>query len=177
MPARITRLDHHRKAVQRHVARVQDLAQLALGLDISDGAKAEIAHAAHRLEQEATPEPEWTFVKLHGPAYRHIVRLIHSHLPKPDLTTRIFSMACTYAKNGTNEVMANRRRLAEDAMTTPDEVSRAMSALVDLGAMTREVRGRRPVYSINPDVVWAGTETQRQAAVARGAPRLQVVEG
>jgi len=71
----------------------------------------------------------------------------------------------------TGEIMASRSQLSEDAETTPQEVSRALSRLADMGALIRLRPGR---YAINPHVGWAGSMAAREAAT-QGVPRLRLV--
>ena len=67
--------------------------------------------------------------------------------------------------------MAGRARLAEDADITPDEVSRALNRLADLGALLKLRPGR---YAINPHVGWSGGLVERQAAAKDVAGALRI---
>lgn len=69
--------------------------------------------------------------------------------------------------------MAGRARIAEDAETTLQEASRALSRLADMGALLRLRPGR---YAINPHVGWAGSLAKRETAAKDVSP-LRVVEG
>ena len=62
--------------------------------------------------------------------------------------------------------------MAEDADITPDEVSRALNRLAEIGALLKLRPGR---YAINPHVGWTGGLVERQAA-AKDAPALRPVE-
>ena len=168
MPAVIRRLDPHREQRKAHFASVHDAAQLVLGLELPDEVRAEIANAVYRLDAEDRP---WTFVMISTEQVRFVIKAIQTGTARPAIVQRVWMAALTHMHMDTGEVMADRRRLADDAMTTPQEVSRAMSALVEIKAMIREQRGRHPVYLVNPRVGWAGSESKRKAAAAR-APRL-----
>jgi DNA-binding IclR family transcriptional regulator len=63
----------------------------------------------------------------------------------------------------TGLMQATVSELAEDAGTNHNEVYRALSRLVEIGALRRTGRGR---YAINPDAGWAGTLASREAARA-----------
>jgi predicted transcriptional regulator of viral defense system len=60
--------------------------------------------------------------------------------------------------------------LAQDAETNPDEASRALSRLAQIGALIRLKPGR---YAINPHVGWQGSLLKRQQS-AENTPTLVV---
>ena len=73
----------------------------------------------------------------------------------------------------TIEIMAGRKRLAQDARITPEHVSRALSRLVEIGALLKLRPGR---YAINPNAGWAGNLSTRQEAAQHVQPVLLPVE-
>ena len=92
-------------------------------------------------------------------------------------TSGLKSVGAVAGNGGAGEILATREQLAADIGILPCNVSRAMSELVKIGAIVRHRRGRKVVYSINPNIGWNGGEGSRQAA-ARKAPALRlVVEG
>src|SRR4051812_13923091 len=88
------------------------------------------------------------------------------------LTLRIWNAAISHIRYDTGEIMAGRNRLSEDADTTPQETSRALSRLTEIGALLKLRRGR---YAINPHVGWTGSLVKRQEA-AKTAPSLRVID-
>ena len=67
----------------------------------------------------------------------------------------------SYAEWNTGKVSAPIQELADAAGTTPTEAYRALSHLVELGALVRTGRGR---YALNPDVAWSGSLVAREGA-------------
>lgn len=153
---------------KRHDA-ITQAAQLLLGLPIglSDQVRDELAEAASRYE----PTNPWTFTMLSPDQLRIVLKKING-CPHPALTLRVWSALVTYVQMNTGEIMASRIRLAEDAETTPQEVSRALTRLADMGALLRLRPGR---YAINPHVGWAGSLAKREAA-SQGVPQLTLVK-
>ncbi|KAF0138746.1 MAG: hypothetical protein FD153_1136 [Rhodospirillaceae bacterium] len=145
--------------------------QLAFDFDLSEDARAEIDNTLYRLTEE--PGERWLFVKISPEQFRYVTKVIQD-MARPDQTLRIWIAAITYMRMDTGEILATREQLAEDANTTINEVSRTMTELVKIGAIVRQRRGRKVVYSINPNVGWNGGEGSRQAA-ARKAPALRLV--
>ena len=145
--------------------------QMAFEFDLSDDARVEIDNALYRLTEE--PGERWLFVKISPEQFRYVTKAIRETV-RPDQTLRIWTTAITYMRQDTGEILATRERLAGDANTTLNEISRTMSELVRIGAIVRHRRGRKVVYSINPTVGWNGGEGSRQAA-ARKAPALKLV--
>lgn len=140
---------------------------LALPLGLNDQVRDALAEAASRYE----PTPSWTFTMLSPDQLRIVLKKINAS-DKPAITLRVWSALVTHVRMDTGEIMANRSRLAEDAETTPQEVSRALTRMADMGALIRIRPGR---YAINPHVGWAGSLVKREAA-AQGVPQLTLVK-
>lgn len=140
---------------------------LELPLGLSDPTRDEIAEALGRYE----PTPRWTYVMLNPDQLRAVLKRINA-CPHPGLTLRVWTALVTHVRLETGEVMASRTRLADDADTTPQEVSRALTRLADMGILLRLKPGR---YAVNPAVAWAGSLAKRETA-AEEAPRLRLVE-
>lgn len=139
--------------------------QLPLGL--SDAARDEVAAALNRYD----PDPTWTFTMLSNDQLRLVLKKINAS-ERPAITLRVWTALTTHVLVNTGEIMASRARLAEDAETTPQEVSRALTLLTELGPLIRIRPGR---YKINPHVGWAGSLEKREAA-SRETPPLRLVE-
>jgi len=90
---------------------------------------------------------------------------------KPALTMRVWLAAISHIRYDTGEIMAGRERLAEDAETTPDEVSRALNRLFEIGAL---LKLRPGCYEINPHVGWTGDLMKRQAAAKDESPARRI---
>lgn len=163
MPAKVERLRPKRHDI---IAQSLQLA-LELPLGLSQGARDEIAEALGRYEPTST----WTYTMLAPEQLRIVLKLINAS-EKPATTLRVWTALVSHVRLGSQgEIMASRTRLAEDAETTPQEASRALACLTELGALTRLRLGR---YAINPHVGWAGSLAERETA-AKDAPMMRLV--
>jgi hypothetical protein len=80
---------------------------------------------------------------------------------------KVWSAAISHICYDTGEIMAGRERLAEDAETTPEHASHALTQLVEIGALLKLRRGR---YAINRE--FSKTIADRSSACGhRNAPR------
>lgn len=141
---------------------------LELPLGLSDTTRDELATA---LDRYAPPERFWTYTMLNPDQLRLVLKKINA-CPHPGLTLRVWTAAVTHIRMETGEIMASRHRLANDADTSAQEVSRALSRLTDMGILLRLKPGR---YGLNPHVGWAGSLAQREAA-AKGVPQLRLID-
>ena len=140
-------------------------------IGLSEEAAAVIENAIYRITD--TPGARAVFTMITNDQVRYVAK-VTAALPRPDLTWKVFSLAITYARQDTGEILASREQLASDAHTHPDHVSRAMTQLSKIGAILKEKRGRNVVYKVNPHVAWNGGEGARLAA-AKNAPKLRLV--
>jgi|SRR4051812_38146022 hypothetical protein len=116
-----------------------------------------------------TPPEAWGFVMLNPEQQRLVLRAINRS-EKPLITLRVWNAAISHIRYDTGEIMASRERLAKDADTNPDEASRALSRLTQIGALLRLKPGR---YAINPHVGWQGSLRKREHS-AKNTPVLVV---
>lgn len=140
---------------------------LQLPLGLSDPTRDELAEALGRYE----PVAKWTYTMLNPEQLRTVLKLINGS-DRPAITLRVWTALVTHTRLDTGEIMANRTRLAEDAETTPQEASRALSTMADLGILIRIRTGR---YRVNPHVAWAGSLVKRETA-AKEVPQLRLIE-
>jgi len=116
-----------------------------------------------------TPPETWGYVMLNPEQQRLVLRAINRG-EKPALTFRVWLAAISHIRYDTGEIMASRKRLAEDAETTPQETSRALTRLTQIGALLQLRPGR---YAINPHVGWSGSLRKREHS-AKNTPVLVV---
>ena len=147
------------------------LRQLALDFGLDEMVRAEIDNAIYKLTEE--PGERWPFVRISPEQFRYVVKAIHA-CRNVATTLSVWNTAITYMRWDTGEILATREQIAIDACTYPCHVSRSMSDLIRIGAVLRQRRGRRVVYSISPHVGWSGGEGTRQTA-AKEAPLLRLV--
>ena len=157
MAAKVRRL---RPKAHDRIAETLQLA-LELPLTLSPSTRAELTDALSTY----APQP-WPFVMLSREQAREIQRRILNGA-RPGVTLSVWMAALSYAAHGTGEIEATRQQLAEIAGTNEREVSRALSRLVGLGALTRTARGR---YMVHPAVAWSGSLADRAAAERKLVP-------
>lgn len=116
-----------------------------------------------------TPPDAWSFVMLNPSQQRAVLKAIHAG-PRPFATVMVWNACISRLNYGTGEVMASRSQLSEDAQVRPEEVSKALTRLTEIGALLRLKPGR---YAINPHVAWSGSQGQRQDA-AKGTEPVQL---
>jgi hypothetical protein len=110
---------------------------------------------------EERPATVWTYVMLSREQSRLILdRILQSR--KPLTTLAVWEAVRSYAEWNTGKIPVHVDALAEAARTSPTEVYRALSYLVELGALIRTARGR---YSLNPAVAWSGSLVRREEAL------------
>lgn len=104
---------------------------------------------------------------------------------RPDEVRHAFDLVLLNLRTDTGEVMLTRDELAEKMATHPDNVSRVMGTLEEMGVVRRErrrVAGLRgpgmAVYFLNPHVGWAGDLDLRQKKAKEATPPLlRLIEG
>lgn len=136
-------------------------------LDLPQETRDSLANTLGQL----TPPKGWPFFMLNPDQVRFVSKAI-GKCPRPLSTFKVWNTASTYIRYDTGEIMANRKRLAEETDLSPEEISRALAQLAEIGALVRLRRGR---YAINPYVGWAGSLYNREAA-AKEAPPLKLVK-
>jgi len=161
MPEKVKRLRPRRHDVVTES--IQLILDIPLGL--TQGARDCLNDVLGRF----SPPETWGFVMLNPEQQRLVLRAIN-HSEKPALTLRVWNAAISYIRYDTGEIMSGRERLAQDAETTPQETSRALARLTEIGALIRLKPGR---YAINPHVGWQGSLLKRQQS-ANKTPTLVV---
>jgi len=145
----------------RHFDTVTESIKLLLDmpLDLSPAARDSLANVLGRF----APPETWGYVMLNPEQQRLVLKAINKS-EKPLLTFRVWNAAISHVRYDTGEIMAGRERLAQDAETSPENVSRALSRLAEIGALVRLKPGR---YAINPHVGWQGSLIKRDAAAKK----------
>jgi hypothetical protein len=141
MAAKVTRM-----RPKRHDAICESIQLvLDLPLDLPQVARDSLADALGRF----APPEQWGFVMLNPDQQRVVLKAIN-RVEKPALTMRVWLAVISHIRYDTGEIMAGRERLAEDAETTPEEASRALSRLAEIGALLKLRPGR---YGVHPGIL------------------------
>jgi hypothetical protein len=110
---------------------------------------------------EGSGSTPWAYVMLSREQSRAILRRILTSR-RPGVTLAVWNAVLTYAEWNTGHIHTPIPTIADAAGTTPKEANRALSHLVELGALIRTSRGR---YALNPSVAWSGSLVQREEAL------------
>lgn len=148
---------------------VVEAAQLLLDLPL--GMPDSVRDELHRITEQRAPRQTWPFVMLNPEQLRTVLRLINAS-DRPATTLRVWTAAVTFVRMDDGEIMARNETLAEAAEVTPQEVSRALNAMVRMGVLIRLQRGR---YAVNANIAWAGSQEKREAKAVEQATQLRLV--
>jgi DNA-binding IclR family transcriptional regulator len=92
-----------------------------------------------------------------------------SHGPRPHATLRVWNAALAHTAPDTGALEASGTQLARVVGVNPPEIYRALSRLVEIGALIRTGPGR---YAINPAAAWPGSLASREQAAQKPGPHL-----
>lgn len=175
-----------RERKRRVLAMREDLRVLADDGSLSkfafDLATRELVRSIRRFE----PHELWKHYVMIQPDLVRLIRRRIKELPpscKPRIVREVFDACYSCMDWDTGRVLFTRDELAEEIGCTSANVSRAASALVDMGVLKREtiplpgVRGRGKVtYFINYDLAWKGDLDRRaEKAGAFGVAQLRLL--
>ena len=149
---------------------------LQLALDFSEhynlkqSTKDDLAQCISKM----APPESWGFVMLNPDQQRTVIKAINEG-PRPHTTLMIWASVISFvAYNSDGEIMASREQIAEAANVSPENTTRALSRLVEIGVLTRIARGR---YKVNPYVAWSGPLHKRELAAKDSKPVLVAMTG
>jgi replication protein RepL len=157
----------HRLRPKRHDV-ITEALQLVLDLPLGLGnqTRDEIAEA---LGKFAPPET-WTYTMVSPDQLQRILAAINAG-PDSGNVLRVWTAVMCFVQYGTKEIMAGRAKIAKTAGIRPQEVSRALTRLTEIGALVRLRPGR---YAVNPHVVWTGDLVKRQEAAKHVPPVREI---
>src|SRR4051794_22723222 len=146
-----------------------DVPLLAFGLPPVAQAEQVMNRPLHRIRPEAYEggrSSAWAYIMLSREQSRLILgRIVECE--RPLKTLLVWEAVRSYAEWNTGQINVPTQTLADAAHTTTNEVSRALSCLVELGALIRTGRGR---YALNPEVAWSGSLVGREQAASELTP-------
>jgi CRP-like cAMP-binding protein len=146
--------------------------------DLPAHARTEIIAA---IDRETASAAGWTFVMLSPSQNRAVVSWLLEYSSRPRKAVELWTLFFEHLHRDTGEIALTRDELAAEIGETPDNVSRLMTELERIGAISRRhakvpgLRGRgRVVYFMNPRVGThlAGAARDKAQAVA---PALRLV--
>jgi Crp-like helix-turn-helix domain len=181
MPAVIKRLETRPERLKREQAELLRGMLYAFPGGLPERALGELLLVLDRCTPAAGGE-EWPFVMISPDQHAAVVRWLGQHSQRPQLAMQLWAVLFTHLRRDTGEVVRSREELAEELGVTPNHISRVMSELEQIGAISRELakvpgmRGRGVVrYYMNPRVGTHLAGEARRKAQAE-APKLALVE-
>lgn len=137
--------------------------------------------AVARLDQRKPGANGWRFLLVDPETNRLVTRWLTTHSAKPMVAVVLWATMLSAMRFDTGEVAMTRDELAEAVGTSPTEVSRIMTELEDIGAVSRKrqkvagMRGPGVVrYFVSPRIATHQTGAARDKAQAT-APQLRLV--
>jgi hypothetical protein len=138
-------------------------------------------HAARAIiatiDRETAAENKWTFVMLSPAQNRAVLHWLLEHAERPREAVALWALLFEHLDHPTGMVLLTRDEIAEQVGTHPDTVSRIMSDLERVGAISRRrervggLRGPGMVrYFMNPSVATHLAGKDRDKAQAEAAP-------
>jgi len=175
MAATIVR--HRTRGDRLRAEQAEELRRLVVAFPALPGhAKAALVAA---IDREAASEARWTFVMLSPTQNRIVVSWLLEHSSRPRKAVELWILLFEHLHRDTGEIALTREELATEIGETADNVSRLMTELEGIGAVSRRrervpgLRGRgRVVYFMNPNVATnlagaARDKAQREAGLLR----------
>lgn len=118
-----------------------------------------ISRVLAAIDRETATRNGWTFVMLSPSQNRAVVGWLREHSKRPMVALVLWSELFTHLEAETGHIVATREALAEAVGASVQDVSRVMTELVSIGAVTRwtekvpGLRGPGVVrYAMNPHV-------------------------
>lgn len=161
-----------RKRQQRDAESFERLA-IQAGMHPADAARYAInLVTTPKIEQEP-------FIMITASQNAAVVRWLRNHSKRPQAAIMLWAELFTVVHPTTGEIMLTRQDLAKRVEIDPMHVSRIMTELAEINAITRRKEGRKVIYAMNPNVAThiAGPEARQEAREKAGPLRLSLVQG
>lgn len=91
----------------------------------------------------------WPFVMISPEQFMSVFRFLESRSPTPQVAVRLWGTLFLFIDGSTGEILASRKRLAEEVHSRPGEISRIMTLLESINAITRRREEGRVRYFMN----------------------------
>lgn len=178
MPAAIHRLVSRPDRLRRDEAAM--LRQALLPFVDGGDSSSQLVEAGRTLlahvDRLSCSSNRWTFVMLSPSQNRAVVDFLALRSKRPVMSMRLWALLFDHVRNDTGEVMMRREDIAAALGVSAENVSRTMTELVTLRALSRVREGRFVRYFMNPNVATHLGGAAREAAQA-SAPILSVIDG
>lgn len=125
------------------------------------------------IDRQTSADNEWTFVMMSPADNAKVVDWLMEHSKRPQLAVRLWAKLFLNLRRDTGEIVQTRDELADSVGATAEHVSRVMTELETVGAISRKrvkvagMRGPGMVrYFMNPHVATHETGKARATAQA-----------
>ena len=165
MPATVHRFRSKRTGIKSQQGREmrQMLLDFAEDHTLPDDAVGRIVAA---VDGETASERGWTFVMIGPRENQAVVHWLRNNSRRPQAAMGLWATLFTALRYDTGEIMLTRDELAEDVGIAPGNVSRIMTELEEIGAVSRRRVGRAVRYYMNPTIGTHLTGKAREGAQA-----------
>ena len=128
-----------------------------------------------------TPDPNaerWIFAMINPAQNFAVLEWLRQHSKRPQAAVSLWGLLLTALRMDTGEILLTRAQIAERIGIEPQNVSRIMTELAQINAISREKAGRKVRYFLNPNIAThiPGPEARKAAREAAG-PLLVLMEG
>lgn len=116
------------------------------------------------VDGQTAAERGWSFVMIGPKENRAVVAWLRENSKRPMAAMATWAELFTALRFDTGEIALTRAEIAERVGIHPREVSKIMTELVEIGAVSRVREGRRVRYFMNPNVGTHLTGKERDQA-------------
>src|SRR3954470_4434641 len=134
MAAAIKRVETRPEKLKREEPRRLKAMLLGFPGDIPGRALGELLAT---LDRHTAAGTEWPFVMISPEQNAAVVRWLAKHSERPQVAVQLWALLFQHLRRDTGEVVRTRDELAADLGVTANHVSRVMSELERIGAVTR----------------------------------------
>jgi hypothetical protein len=136
------------------------------------------------IDRQTVGRNKWTFVMLSPSQNAVVVNYLIEHSTRPMVAVRLWALCFEHLRMDTGEILLTREEMAEKLGEKPENISRIMTELVEMGAIIRKrerVKGMKGPgmvrHFMNPRVATNLGGTARDAAQAKAPPLLTTIPG
>ena len=163
MPATLHRFRSKRSQLEADQG--QQLRQLLLDLGERKNLPADaVTKIVAAVDGQTASERGWTFVMIGPKENEAVVAWLRENSKRPMAAMATWAVLFTALRFDTGEIALTRSDLAERVGIHPRHVSRIMTELVEIGAVSRVREGRRVRYFMNPNIGTHLTGKERDKA-------------
>ena len=143
----------------------QQLRQLLLDLGERKNLPAEaVTKIVAAVDGQTASERGWAFVMIGPKENEAVVAWLRQNSKRPMAAMAVWAALFTALRFDTGEIALTRAEIAERVDIHPREVSKIMTELVEIGAVSRVHEGRRVRYFMNPSIGTHLTGKERDQA-------------